>query len=155
MAKKNIIAWEKWIDPYGENIDDFEPGCLKNVQPNGLDDIELGDDGVEEWKGPQNTNEIQNQLKKPIKLLFTPMGIIPMTEDTTPSKVFNFWIGHTNFTINNKIAKLISKTDGVETLDIFTRYRFRVGIGKVFNAGYVRKDINEKLNELLNPQDDK
>ena len=79
----------------------------------------------------------------------TPMGIIPMTENTASGKIFNFWVGHTNFDITKKVADMIEKTDGVETFDVFTRYRFRVGVGKAFSDSETMREINSRVYETL------
>jgi hypothetical protein len=68
-----------------------------------------------------------------------------VTDNTMSGKIFNFWIGHTNFDITHKVADVIEKTDGVETLDIFTRYRFRIAVGKAFDDSSVMRDINKRV----------
>ena len=75
----------------------------------------------------------------------TTMGIIPYNEYTASSKIFNFWTGHTNFNIIDSVAYSIETTEGVETLDIFTRYRFRIGIGKAFEDREVMRSIEKKM----------
>jgi hypothetical protein len=59
-------------------------------------------------------------------------------------------MGHTNFDISKKIAQIIERTDGVETLDIFTRYRFRVSIGKAFDDSETMRNINKTIYSELN-----
>jgi hypothetical protein len=59
-------------------------------------------------------------------------------------------MGHTNFDISKKIAQMIERTDGVETLDIFTRYRFRVSIGKAFDDSETMRNINKTIYSELN-----
>ena len=128
---ENLIIWQKWIDPFGE--DDTETDEDKKFF---TDDEELEE------------NEDQSDKKKyvfGIKAIATPMGIVPMNENTASSKIFNFWLGHTNFDITKTIASIIEKTDGVETLDIFTRYRFRIAVGKAFNDSDIMRDINKKI----------
>ena len=78
------------------------------------------------------------------------MGIIPINESTTSGKVFNFWVGHTNFNISKPIAEVIENAEGVETLDIFTRYRFRISVGKAFDDSTVMRNINTKVYTELN-----
>jgi hypothetical protein len=46
-------------------------------------------------------------------------------------------------------ADIIETTSGVETLDIFTRYRFRIGVGKAFSDSEVMRDINNKIYKEL------
>jgi hypothetical protein len=78
------------------------------------------------------------------------MGILPYNSANICLKNFNLWIGHTNFSISASIANIIESTDGVETLDVFTRYRFRIGIGKVFSDSSVMRLINNKLYDYIN-----
>ena len=145
------IVWEKWADPYGENIDDIEwPGWdaekdkdLKT--PEGMD--EYNPELIEELE-----QEKRDLFKKPMRLVMTPFGVIPLTEYTTPSKIFNLWVGHTNFSITENVKKIIEEIDGVETLDIFTRYRMKVGIGKVFKPAQVTNNIDKKLKEYMKDQ---
>jgi len=126
----NIIIWEKWSDPFGsdENFSELNNGFE--------DDSEYNED-VNVYQ------KILSQNKYPI--IATPFGIIPITESTSSSKIFNFWTGHTNFSITKKISDIIEYTDGVETLSIFTRYRFRISIGKAFKDSDVMTNINNNI----------
>lgn len=117
---KPNITWEKWINPYGENTEEISWSNYDNNE----DELT--------YNGPQKINAI-----------ITPMGIIPYNEYTDCTKIFNFWIGHTNFSITQHVANLLDSIDGVETLDIFTRYRFRVAFGKAFNERVIINNINQ------------
>ncbi len=70
------------------------------------------------------------------------LGLIPIHESNLPSTLYNFWVGDTDFTITEPVQDAIEKTDGVETLDIFTRYRFRLGIGRSFEENLVKRRID-------------
>lgn len=111
------IIWKKWVNPLLSNKD-----------------IE---DEDEEFKPYKDSYE-REERKSVGPILVGPMGIVPIHENV---KMFNFVIGHTNFDITEKEVEVLSTIPGVETLDIFTRYRFRVGVGKIFNAKSVRKEI--------------
>lgn len=141
---KNKIVWEKWIDPFLTN----------------LDEIELPDDDEEEEKKAYRDSyeRAEAMQRSGPKRSYTgpvmvgPMGMIPLNEHNTPSKVYCFWMGHTNFNISPTIAAKIANVPGVEALDIFTRYRFRVAIGKAFLdtdkevfGGSVLKAISEEI----------
>lgn len=143
--KQNTIIWQKWKDPFGEKDDDID---LDNEYNNFFDDANDTDNLIDE-----KLNSITEN--KHIKVIATPMGIVPINENTASGKIFNFWIGHTNFSITKYIADIIEKTDGVETLDIFTRYRFRIGIGKVFSDSEVMKDIQESIYSFIDKSNDK
>lgn len=132
----NLIVWQKWFDPFGE--DDI---IHENTQPNSEETDYL----IEDDDSPKN----HIQLQRPMKAIATPMGLIPYTENTASGKIFNFWVGHTNFDITHKIADIIENVSGVEILDIFTRYRFRIAIGKAFTDSRVMKEINDKIYDYL------
>lgn len=129
-----LIVWEKWVDPFGQALEEAKWTDYEN-EIETLDDIEYIDD--------------EEMEMRPIKAIATPMGIIPYNELTAPSNLFNFWVGHTNFDISKKVADIIEKSHGVEILDIFTRYRFRIGIGKCFNDSETMKLINDQIYKEL------
>ena len=144
---EKTIIWQKWKDPFGERDDDID---VDNEYSNFYEDDDEEDDHISKNKYQEMINN------KQIKVIATPMGIVPINENTASGKIFNFWIGHTNFNITKYIADIIEKTDGVETLDIFTRYRFRIGIGKAFTDSSVMKDIQESIYSFMdNPDDQK
>lgn len=119
---KPLIIWEKWKDPFGAD-DDEDPVYT-------------------EWTEEAEDNDVSIAQAR---VMVTPMGLIPFSENTNPSKIFKFWLAHTNFTISKSLVSLIEKVEGVETLDIYTRYRFRISVGKGFNDREVMSDINTRL----------
>ena len=58
---------------------------------------------------------------------------------------FDCWVGHTNFNITNSIKKALEESEGVEILKLTSRYRFFIGVGRMFDFTDVRRDIEEKL----------
>ncbi len=118
---KKTIAWEKWKDPF---------------------EVHVEDDDDNDFNAYEHKKTGRN-----MRAVVTSMGVMPITEYNTPGKTFSFWIGHTNFSITKDIHKLIGDIEGVETFDIFTRYRFRVGIGKLFDETSVKKMIDKGLAE--------
>lgn len=130
------IIWEKWVDPFGENTDE--------TKWNHYDDNDL-DEQTEFF----NDELLKSKLEKPVKVIATPMGLIPYNEYSSCSSIFNFWVGHTSFNISKSIIDIIEKCYGVEILDVFTRYRFRVGIGKCFTDSDVMKSISDRIINYL------
>ena len=57
---------------------------------------------------------------------------------------FDCWIGHTNFNLTEQLKDQLDNIEGVEMLKIYSRYRFLVGVGRMFDFSEVRKNI-EKL----------
>lgn len=146
--QENIIVWQKWVDPFGldEDLDDSIDSMEDEFTSDEPDEEEI------ESESEQDTNQIYSHLKKikpHIRVMATPMGIIPITENTSSGKIFNFWTGHTNFNITKKLAYTIENIDGVETLDVFTRYRFRISVGKAFNDSDVMRNINNIIYRKL------
>ena len=68
---------------------------------------------------------------------------------------FDCWMGHTNFDLTKSVEKIIESVEGVELLSIIGRYRFFIGIGKLFNFSDVRRTIESILcNSLADSYDD-
>lgn len=122
-----LIVWEKWVDPLGGD----EEYVIANHNED--DDSDLA----------------ENIKTKPVRMIVTPMGMIPYNENTASSSIFNFWVGHCNFNLSAKICSLIESAEGVETLDVFTRYRFRIGVGKIFDDGKVMRNINNTITKYI------
>ncbi len=137
--RENMIVWEKWVDPYSQTVED--------PIPTDEDEQDLEDEYLEDEEEVEEYGTVDKLGK--FRAIATPMGIIPINESTASGKIFNFWVGHTNFDITNALALIIEETPGVETLDIFTRYRFRIGIGKAFHDSKVMRDINSRVYNYL------
>lgn len=133
-SDQNTIIWQKWQDPFGDD-DDID---THNFSEND----ELDDDPSFESN--------KKKLTKGVKVIATPMGIIPFNDNTASGKIFNFWLAHCNFDITKEISEIIEFTPGVECLDIFTRYRFRIAIGKAFSDSSVMSSIQNNIYNYLN-----
>lgn len=141
-----LILWQKWLNPYELPSDDGK--IFSDISEEELDDSENWDSYSEE------SSRIEEDIDKTsvlfptsTKAIMTPMGMIPLHEKTACTKIFKFWIGHTNFNISQNIASIIEETEGVEILDIFTRYRFRIAIGQAFKDREVMQNIQEAIYE--------
>tara|TARA_B100001564_G_scaffold324148_1_gene304702 strand:+ start:4039 stop:4458 length:420 start_codon:yes stop_codon:yes gene_type:complete len=77
------------------------------------------------------------------------MPILPISkelmDDMAMLSNFDCWIGHANFDITKEIKSRLNKTEGVELLKVLSRYRFFVGIGKMFDFKEVRKNIEKNI----------
>jgi hypothetical protein len=146
MSSKPIIIWEKWRDPYGSDDTPEIQSIIEDMLNKKLADQDIESDTEEPI---DETVENAGFIKHKMPMMITPIGLIPLTENTAPGKIFNFWTGHSNFNITQKISNIIEDTYGVETLDIFTRYRFRIGVGKAFKDAEVMHDINQQVYSYL------
>jgi hypothetical protein len=142
MSNIPLIVWEKWVDPFGKEMDDAKWTDYENE----ID--EIYDEDIDEEDELEPIAFLGD--RKEIRVIATPMGLMPYNELTAPGKIFNFWVGHTNFNITKNIASIIENCEGVEILDIFTRYRFRIGVGKCFSDSETMKKINDTIYKNLN-----
>ncbi len=123
------VKWVKWVDPFQAPEKDVD-----------------ADDEVRAYKDSyEKTEQLMTKERYNGPLLVGPMGVIPINETNSPSKVYNFWMLHTNFNLGKEVVEILEKCDGVETLDVFTRYRARIGIGKIFDEDKVKKRIKKAL----------
>lgn len=91
-------------------------------------------------------NDFEEEHKAEIhNVLSTPFGFWRVDDAMNPYKQFKLWMGHTNFTINIKVAEIIKNTPGIEVLSILTRYRFLIGVGEMFDISDVRVAIEKSL----------
>lgn len=104
-------------------------------------------DDIEDNSSLIDDEEIDDEEYYPIagKLINTPVGIFDMNDKYNPLRQFELRIAYTNFEIDETIAETIERCDGVEAFAIIGRYRFIIGIGKLFTFEGVRKDIEELL----------
>lgn len=158
MAKKKIV-WEKWIDPLNTNIDEVEyPGYNfpaydeEDRQIEFLSSDANFSDKYEEGLENQEAGDAGRSISfNPIRIVSTPQGFVSLTEHSFASKHFDFWTLHYNHDITKEIAEEIEKCEGVETINIMTRYRARIGFNRpliqsgAFNLTKIRKNIEKKI----------
>ena len=122
MNKK--IQWLKWQDPF-----------LPKKEESSLD--------LQEQKDSFEENESIED--RHLRLIAGPYGLIPVNENTITGKLYKLWVGHCNFDITESIKQKIEEVEGVEILRIWTRYRFWLGIGNLFDDIKVQKNIEQSL----------
>lgn len=88
-------------------------------------------------------------------MIYTPLGVLPITEHTDMFKLFNFWMCHTNFNISRNVFNIVCKTQGVEAAHVFSRYRFRIAIGKAFDFKPTRIKIQDSIKKYLESRQNK
>jgi hypothetical protein len=138
MSHKTI-AWEKWEEPTSPSL--IDTSAFSSPSPPQTEDFE-GSEGTED-------NDFEEGLgaffEKIPKLVNTPMGVYQVDDNMSPFKHFDCWIGHTNFDITPFVKTQIELMPGVEALIILTRYRFFIGIGKLFSFRNVRVGIEQSV----------
>jgi hypothetical protein len=131
------VYWEKWVDAYESDIETVDTTHKKFEED---EKFELGID----FQSFEEEDFIESPMNS-IQTIFTPFGALPLTEQSLASSYFKFWVGHTNFKITYSFYKIISNIQGVETLDIFSPYRFRISVGKLFRDRDVMNDIRKSM----------
>jgi hypothetical protein len=133
--KKNI-GWQKYEDHLDKQISSpFLQNIMMKLMSNRFID--------EEVEGEDLESEELNEANQNIMMPISPQLI----NDIQVISTFDCWIGHTNFDITNSIRDKLNKIDGIELLKIYSRYRFLIGIGHMFNFKEVRKNIEKTLIE--------
>lgn len=129
------VYWEKWVDAYETDIE--------TVEEDKVFDEEESEFGIS-FESMEDQEEMHQSIRS-VKTIFTPFGVLPLTEHSLASNYFKFWVGHTNFKITRPFHSIISNIQGVETLDIFTPYRFRISVGKLFRDRDVMGNIKDTM----------
>ena len=126
----NKIAWEKWDDDLIE--EELFEDLYALSDPEDEEDSEI----------IQEALEIMSKIPK---LVSTPTGMAQIHDKMSVLNQFDCWMGHTNFDITKAVQNIIETAEGVELLQISSRYRFFVGVGRLFNFADVRRDIESIL----------
>jgi hypothetical protein len=134
VAKTKIIHWEHYKDPFGLDIPRAD--LLENENGIVVSDEEMV--------------IMSKMARRAIPLINTHLGIIPYCEATSYSKRFDAYLGHANFSLDKNTIKLLDKIEGIEVVDVFSRYRLRMCVGKAFEVEEVKQAIHEALNNPVN-----
>lgn len=136
----NKIAWEKWQDD--EHYIEASSNINHSIQSSDFDDIEIDDDD----------DDIESLMGMPIDvtifptMINTPLGQFSVLDPMLPSRQFDCWIGHTNFPITTKEFNIIdNEVNGVEAFRVISKYKFFIGIAKLFNFREVRQELSQKI----------
>jgi hypothetical protein len=138
MKKTKSIGWQKYESLLEEQLS--SPILSELLSRFTNIDSSIGGDNDDEYDTMEEYEEASDK-KSHI--------MIPMTEnmikDINLLNNFDCWIGHTNFDITKEVRQKLDKISGIEALKIYSRYRFFVGVGKMFDFKNVRKEIETQL----------
>jgi hypothetical protein len=136
MKKVSLkIGWQKYEDIMEEQLSSplitsiMQNMMIQNMQNEGAEDDEILEELDEHNHTVPQIVPISEQL----------------LEEVTMLSNFDCWMGHTNFDITPKIKEQLNKIQGVEVLKICSRYRFFIGVGKMFSFTDVRKNIEKDI----------
>lgn len=164
MSDKRIV-WEKWVDPLNTNIDEVEYPGFNSQSPDEEDrpveflseeDFSAYEDKYDEQGADHQTNK--NISYNPIRIVSTPHGFVTLTEHSFASKHFDFWTMHYNKNITKFVLDTIESCDGVETVNVLTRYRVRIGFNRTLlqTGGFNLTEIKQGIEKaIINEEKDK
>ena len=132
---KKTIGWQKYEDIIEQNISSPLMNSIMEKFNNIIDTPEK-----EETSSWESTYEQEEEEYKTSSMLPISQQLI---EDISMLNNFECWMGHTNFDITPEIRDGLDKIKGIELLKICSRYRFFIGIGKMFVFSEVRKEIED------------
>jgi len=149
MRKK--IGWQKYEMMLEEQISsDFISKLIKlNMENLKNETLLQGEEHPEEGQYEEE-EEYEEHVETEDKI-FLPINN-KLIEEAVMASSFDCWVGYTNFDITQSIKEELDKTEGVEILKIMSRYRFFIGIGKMFDFTNVRKNIEYTLTKEKNDE---
>jgi hypothetical protein len=135
---ERIIIWSKFVGPRPDGRSQIEYVPEKDIEVNQFDINPYDRHDYDE-----DDQEVDSSQPQPV--IVTDFGVLPLRPYNNIVNFFNLWTGETNFNLSEKIGKILNEAEGVEALDIFSRYRFRVAIGNAFSFQDVRQNIEKSL----------
>ena len=136
INKKMQIGWQKYEDIIESQLD--SPLLEMIVKKSMGSEIPMEDLDEEELE------QLEDIFKQPEANLMVPVDD-QLMEKVSMAQNFDCWMGHTNFNITGEIKDKIEKSEGVEVLKICSRYRFFLGVGRMFDFTDVRNNIETLL----------
>jgi hypothetical protein len=145
MKKQKRIAWQKYEDVIEDQITNpfIEHMISKMAAPTDRPPKDIPEE-MQEMLDFSDEHGTMEDLEH---------GSVPITKELVQelSLAINYdcWVGHANFDITPSIMAKLKNTEGIEALKIISRYRFFIGVGRMFDFSEVRKFIeNQHCNEI-------
>ena len=138
MKKTQRIGWQKYEDVLESRIN----SPLVDVLFNSITQkLELETEENEDKELYYEIEQASETKEDPLLINFGG----DLSNEITLADSFDCWLGHTNFNLTEEIKEGLNKVDGIEVLKICSRYRFFVGIGKMFEFSDVRERIEKDI----------
>ncbi len=135
MTERKVI-WEAQIleDPSDHSAKKAE---LDNIKKMKLDSHRYDDD--------EDDDLIEEEIQNAAVLMESPFGLVEVRNKFNPYLQYSFWMLHTNFDISSIEFILTNYHEGVEVVQIQSRYRMLVAFGKLFDEAETRKALADRL----------
>lgn len=134
---KKIVAWSKFENMIEDQMNSQLVKLMTEIHSKQLSTL-LGKEREEQeiWGEDEEETEVQ----------VTPTPVpTNLSDEIYMSAVYDCWIARTNFDLTTEMLLKVSLIPGVEKLIVLSRYRFFVGVGKLFNISDVRPAIEKIL----------
>jgi hypothetical protein len=138
MLVNKKIMWQKYENVIEDQINspllNVIAGSMSNNNDNEINQLLELDSDEEEYHDDVSVSQ---------KLLVT----VPedLSNEISLSANFDCWVGHANFNITESISNSLNKVKGVEVLKVCSRYRFFIGVGRMFDFADVRRGIEDEI----------
>jgi len=144
MKKTSKIGWQKYEDVLESQlnspvIDQLYNSLFRKSQE--IEIEELSEEDLEEMERLMEEEGFGVPSEQMINISESLASEISLATN------FECWIGHTNFNLTENIKDELDQIEGVEMLKVYSRYRFLVGIGRMFDFTDVRKNIESIFNK--------
>jgi hypothetical protein len=148
MNKQRKIGWQKYEDVIEDQVaNPFIEHIVSKIMPQVEKDGNSLNEDISDIS--EDIKYIENMINDGVINLETRVPISQeLAEEISLAINFDCWIGYTNFDITPSLRRKIEKTEGVEALKIVSRYRFFIGVGKMFNFSDVRQSIEKQIEEV-------
>ena len=135
MKNSNQICWQKYEDVLESQVNSPLLDKLYKAATS-----KLFDDNIEEQIEDTPYEPDGNEEEQSFFILDK-----DFSAEITLATNYDCWLGHTNFNITQNTKKKLNEVDGVEVLKICSRYRFFIGVGRMFDFADVRGNIEKTL----------
>lgn len=147
MKNTKKIGWQKYEDYIEKQLTSpMLTNILQNIAASTLQDVD--DDHEIDDDDEDDEDYLDGHDDKNLKVI---SPLLPITnqliDDISMLSSFDCWMGHTNFDLTPTIKNTLNKIPGIEILKICSRYRFFIGIGRMFDFKDVRQHIEDALLE--------
>jgi len=144
MKKTLKIGWQKYEDVIESQVNSpiidqlYQSMIKRHNEYTSLEDLtdeEL--EQLEEYINSQPNAQVPQEETMMMNIDENLAGEINLATN------FDCWVAHTNFNLTENIRNQLDRVEGVELLKVFSRYRFLVGVGRMFDFSEVRKEIEK------------
>ena len=137
VIKKKRIGWQKYEDVLESQLTSPLIGHLLSSM---ISKVDIDEEQTTDIYKQEDYEEEQIAITNPFLSLSE-----DLLSDISMITNYDCWVGHANFDITPTIKDTLDRVDGVEILKICSRYRFFIGVGKMFKFKSVRKDLESQL----------